>query len=127
MVALLAQKAEVNYDRSITNITNVVKHVTDLGYQTSVLEDNAQGFSVVELAVSGFRRIYDHVSILNFFVIFNSDEVQYCFVLECYITFLVKCVFEYCFAIAYLFLEQIIYFFFLIDCKYDLFKLCCID
>jgi len=52
VVALLAQKAEVNYDRSITNITNVVKHVTDLGYQTSILEDNAQGFSVIELAIA---------------------------------------------------------------------------
>ena len=96
MVALLAQKAEVNYDRSITNITNVVKHVTDLGYQTSVLEDNAQGFSVVELAVSGFRRIYDHVSILNFLSYLTVMKSNNVFVLECYITFLVEFVFEYC-------------------------------
>ena len=52
MVALLAQKAEVNYDKSVTDIINVVKHVTDLGYQATVLEDNAEGFSVIELAVS---------------------------------------------------------------------------
>ena len=52
VVALLAQKAEVNYDQSVTNIINIVKHVTDLGYHATVLEDNAQGFSVIELAVS---------------------------------------------------------------------------
>ena len=52
MVALLAQKAEVNYDQSITDIVKVVNYVTELGYHATVLEDNAQGFSVVELAVS---------------------------------------------------------------------------
>ena len=51
MVALLAQKAEVNYDKTLTSVVEIVKHITDLGFQTSVIEDNAQGFSVVELAV----------------------------------------------------------------------------
>ena len=83
MVALLAQKAEVNYDRSITNITNVVKHVTDLGYQTSILEDNAQGFSVIELAVSGFRRIYSHVSIFSFLSCLIAMKFNNIFVLRC--------------------------------------------
>lgn len=52
VVALLAQKAEVNYDKSVTNVVNIVQHITALGFQATVLEDNAQGFSVIELAVS---------------------------------------------------------------------------
>lgn len=52
VVALLAQKAEVNYDKTVTNVVEVVKHISDLGYQTSVLEDNAKGHSTIELAVS---------------------------------------------------------------------------
>ena len=36
----------------MTNIVDIVKHITDLGFQTSVLEDNAEGYSVIELAVS---------------------------------------------------------------------------
>lgn len=54
VVALLAQKAEVNYDKSVTNVVNIVKYVTDLGFQATVLEDNAQGFSIIELAVSAY-------------------------------------------------------------------------
>ena len=53
MVALLAQKAEVNYDRTATSAVKITEHISSLGYQSSVLEDNAEGHSTVELKVSG--------------------------------------------------------------------------
>ena len=72
VVALLAQKAEVNYDKSVTNVVTIVKHITELGFQATVLEDNAQGFSIVELAVSKFL----HESIKsNFHVIMNCFQI----------------------------------------------------
>eukprot|EP00794_Sanderia_malayensis_P006913 gene6913-7690_t len=52
VVALLAQKAEVNYDRTMINAAQIVQHITDLGFQTSILEDNAQGYSSIELAIA---------------------------------------------------------------------------
>lgn len=51
VVALLAQKAEVNYYSSITNAATIVQDIVDIGFEAEIIEDNAKGHSVLELQV----------------------------------------------------------------------------
>ncbi|XP_013412281.1 copper-transporting ATPase 1 isoform X2 [Lingula anatina] len=65
LVALLAQKAEVTYDPELLNPETIAKKITDLGYETTVLQEATGGH--VELFISGMTcascvgKIEDHV------------------------------------------------------------------
>lgn len=53
VVALLAQKAEIKYDCNITNAEKIVSFIKDLGFDSSIIEDDAAGHAKVELQIEG--------------------------------------------------------------------------
>ncbi|CAH1976988.1 unnamed protein product [Acanthoscelides obtectus] len=53
LVSLLAARAEVHYDASITNPANIVASVTDLGFPASVLQQSGAGEAEVDLQIRG--------------------------------------------------------------------------
>ena len=59
LVALLAQKAEIKYDKLlISDAHELVEAVRDLGFGCQVMDKAGQGEGVVEIIVSAF----DHVT-----------------------------------------------------------------
>jgi len=52
LVALMAQKAEVKYDPAYIMPSQIANHVTAIGYEALVLEDEVHGQSTVEVHVS---------------------------------------------------------------------------
>lgn len=52
LVALMAQKAEVKYYPEYIMPSQIANHVTAIGYEAAVLDDEVQGQSTVEVHVS---------------------------------------------------------------------------
>lgn len=52
LVALMAQKAEVKYDAAYIMPSQIANHVTAIGYEARVLDDELHGRSTVEVYVS---------------------------------------------------------------------------
>jgi len=52
LVALMAQKAEVKYDPAYIMPSQIANHVTSIGYEAEVLEDEVLGQNTVEVNVS---------------------------------------------------------------------------
>ena len=52
LVALMAQKAEVKYDPAYIIPSQIANHITAIGYEATVLEDEVQGQNTVEVHVS---------------------------------------------------------------------------
>lgn len=67
VVALLAQKAEIKYDCNITNAEKIVSYIKDLGFDSSIIEDDAAGHAKVELQV--------HFGGLVYCVVFYLESV----------------------------------------------------
>nr|CAI5868018.1 unnamed protein product [Callosobruchus analis] len=53
LVSLLAARAEVHYDPSVTNPANIAASVTDLGFPASVLQQAGAGEAEVDLQIRG--------------------------------------------------------------------------
>ena len=53
VVALLAQKGEINYDDNIVTAQQIVDHINDMGFESTILEDDADGFKNLELQING--------------------------------------------------------------------------
>ena len=53
VVALLAQKGEINYDHNIVCAEEITKFINDLGFESSIIEDDADGFKSLELQIEG--------------------------------------------------------------------------
>ena len=53
VVALLAQKAEINYDKTVLNASQVVGYINSLvGFESRIIEDDAARHNKLELHVS---------------------------------------------------------------------------
>lgn len=57
MVALLAAKAEVKYDPSLIQSHEIAASISDLGFETSVI-DSGSGDGEVELIVSNIQNFW---------------------------------------------------------------------
>jgi len=53
VVALLAQKAEINYDNKILNATDIINSINELGFQSAIIEDDAAGHAKLDLQIDG--------------------------------------------------------------------------
>nr|CAH7725322.1 unnamed protein product [Callosobruchus chinensis] len=68
LVSLLAARAEVHYDPSVTNPANIAASVTDLGFPASVLQQAGAGEAEVDLQIRGMtcascvNKIESHVA-----------------------------------------------------------------
>ena len=49
---MLAQKAEINYDKTLLSASQVVCYINDLGFESRIIEDDAGSHSKLELHVS---------------------------------------------------------------------------
>jgi len=52
LVALMAQKAEVKYDPAYILPSQIANHITAIGYEATVLDDEVLGQNTVEVHVS---------------------------------------------------------------------------
>ena len=52
VVALLAQKAEISYDKAVLNASQVVGYINGLGFDSRIIEDDAGSHNKLELHVS---------------------------------------------------------------------------
>lgn len=53
LVSLLAARAEIHYDSTLTNPNEIASSISDLGFPTSVLQYNSMGYSEIDLKISG--------------------------------------------------------------------------
>ena len=49
---MLAQKAEINYDKTVLSARQVVGYINGLGFESRIIEDDAGSHSKLELHVS---------------------------------------------------------------------------
>jgi len=56
LVALMAQKAEVKYDPTYITPSQIANHVSTIGYESMVLDDEIHGQNTVEVHVSIISR-----------------------------------------------------------------------
>jgi len=52
LVALMAQKAEVKYDPAYIIPSQIANHISEIGFEATVLDDEKHGQSTVEVHVS---------------------------------------------------------------------------
>jgi len=52
LVALMAEKAEVKYDPAYIMPSQIANHLTAIGYEATVLDDEVHGQNTVEVHVS---------------------------------------------------------------------------
>lgn len=53
VVALLAQKGEINYDHEHVAAKEIINFINDLGFEATIIEDDADGYKVLELQIDG--------------------------------------------------------------------------
>ena len=54
VVALIAAKAEVNYDSSIISCEKIVEEMSSLGYKATLIDSPSSNFNKIHLVVSFF-------------------------------------------------------------------------
>ena len=71
---MLAQKAEINYDKTVLNANQVVSYINSLGFECRIIEDDAASNNKIELHVSlkTFNQWFSQVC----FELYNNFELR---------------------------------------------------